>query len=71
MSTSTLKSPRRYRPPAQLGGRTQLAGSFKRRAIIVGFLGPAILILGVFVGWPMISALRLSFTDASGFGQEE
>lgn len=71
MSSSSITSRRRYRPPAQLGGRSPLAATFKRRAIIVGFLGPAILILGVFVGWPMISALRLSFTDASGFGQEE
>jgi multiple sugar transport system permease protein len=31
---------------------------------------PALVILIAFVGWPMISALRLSFTDASGFGRE-
>jgi multiple sugar transport system permease protein len=31
---------------------------------------PALIILIAFVGWPMISALRLSFTDASGFGRE-
>ena len=27
--------------------------------------------LAIFVAWPMLSALRLSFTDASGFGKEE
>ena len=70
MSSLTLKRRSRYRPPGQLGGRTPLGGSFKRRATIVAFLAPAILILSVFVGWPMLSALRLSFTDSSGFGQE-
>lgn len=34
----------------------------------MGFLAPALIILAAFVGWPMISALGLSFTDASGFG---
>ena len=68
MTAQQLGRRRRYRPPGQLGGRTPIGGSFKRRATIVGFLAPAILILGAFVLWPMISALRLSFTDASGFG---
>ncbi|SDQ12844.1 multiple sugar transport system permease protein [Curtobacterium sp. UNCCL20] len=68
MTTQQLGRRRRYRPPGQLGGRTPIGGSFKRRATIVGFLAPAIVILGAFVLWPMISALRLSFTDASGFG---
>jgi ABC-type sugar transport system permease subunit len=68
MTTQHLPRTRRYRPPGQLGGRTPLNGSFKRRATIVGFLAPALIILAAFVGWPMISALRLSFTDASGFG---
>ncbi|RFA13904.1 sugar ABC transporter permease [Subtercola boreus] len=71
MTTHNLVRPRRYRPPAQLGGRTPLNGSFKRRATIVGFLAPALIILGAFVAWPMISALQLSFTDASGFGTPE
>lgn len=68
MTTQQLQRKRPYRPPGQLGGRTPLGGTFKRRATIVGFLAPAIVILAAFVGWPMISALRLSFTDASGFG---
>jgi multiple sugar transport system permease protein len=37
----------------------------------MGFLLPALTVLVLFVFWPMLSALRLSFTDASGFGQEE
>lgn len=69
MTTQQLGRRRRYRPPGQLGGRTPLGGSFRRRATVVGFLAPAIVILGAFVLWPMLSALRLSFTDASGFGQ--
>jgi multiple sugar transport system permease protein len=32
---------------------------------------PAALILAAFVFWPMVSALRLSFTNASGFGLEQ
>lgn len=32
---------------------------------------PALVILTAFVAWPMLSALRLSFTNASGFGSEE
>ncbi|BDZ48893.1 sugar ABC transporter permease [Frondihabitans sucicola] len=68
MTTQQLQRKRPYRPPGQIGGRTRLNGTFKRRATIVGFLAPALVILAAFVGWPMISALRLSFTDASGFG---
>ena len=69
MTTQQLGRRRRYRPPGQLGGRTPVGGSFRRRATVVGFLAPAIVILGAFVLWPMLSALRLSFTDASGFGR--
>lgn len=68
MTTQQLGRRRRYRPPGQLGGRTPLNGTFRRRATVVGFLAPAIVVLGAFVLWPMLSALRLSFTDASGFG---
>lgn len=68
MTTQQLGRRRRYRPPGQLGGRSPLNGTFRRRATIVGFLAPAIVILGAFVLWPMLSALQLSFTDASGFG---
>lgn len=34
----------------------------------MAFMLPALVILGAFVFWPMISALRLSFTHSSGFG---
>ncbi|WP_382308298.1 carbohydrate ABC transporter permease [Herbiconiux sp. UC225_62] len=71
MSASATEVPRRYRPPAQLGGRGPIRGKAKRRLTIIGFLVPAMTILVLFVFWPMISALRLSFTDASGFGREE
>lgn len=43
----------------------------RRTLTALGFLAPALIILGAFVAWPMVSALRLSFTDASGFGAEE
>jgi len=69
---TTLNPPRpgrrAYRPPAPLGGRPH-AGRQTRIAIL--FLLPALLILAAFVAWPMLAALRLSFTNASGFGAEE
>ncbi|MGZ0069633.1 carbohydrate ABC transporter permease [Microbacterium arborescens] len=40
-----------------------------RRGAALAFLLPAIVVLGAFNFWPMIEALRLSFTDASGFGR--
>ncbi|MGN7862700.1 carbohydrate ABC transporter permease [Microbacterium sp. 22303] len=59
---------RAYRPPAPLGGRPRAA---RRSPIALLFLLPALVVLIAFVGWPMLSALRLSFTNASGFGVEE
>ncbi|HYQ73564.1 sugar ABC transporter permease [Cellulomonas sp.] len=67
---------RAYRAPAPLGGRpdrslqrTRTGGRRNRAAL--AFLAPALLIMAVFVAWPMISALQLSFTDASGFGEAQ
>jgi multiple sugar transport system permease protein len=59
----------RYRPPAPLGGRPR--SGTRRGATAAAFLAPALVILAVFVAWPMLAALRLSFTDASGCGTEE
>lgn len=59
----------RYRPPRQLGGRRSRAARRPSPALL--FLAPALLVLGLFVGWPMVQALRLSFTDSSGFGRAE
>ncbi|GAA2225740.1 sugar ABC transporter permease [Herbiconiux moechotypicola] len=70
MTAPTASRPR-YRPPAQLGGRGPIRGRAKRRLQIAAFLAPALAILALFVFWPMLSALRLSFTDASGFGREQ
>ena len=39
------------------------------RALV--FLAPALIILGVFTVAPMLSALRLSFTDSNGFGLDD
>lgn len=39
--------------------------------MVIAFLLPAATVLGAFVFWPMVSALNLSFTDASGFGEPE
>lgn len=66
---------RTYRAPGALGGRPparRAAGPARRRGrVAIGFLLPAMVILGVFVLWPMLSALQMSFTDASGFGDPE
>lgn len=70
MTAMSPQRPRPYRPPAPLGGRGPLEGRAKRRLTIIAFLVPALTILVLFVFWPMVSALRLSFTDASGFGVE-
>src|SRR5690606_23188464 len=67
----TAPAPRVYRPPAPLGGRRGVRIERRRTLTALGFLAPALIILGAFVAWPMVSALRLSFTDASGFGAEE
>jgi multiple sugar transport system permease protein len=61
---------RPYRPPAPLGGRPSRGGQRSTSITAAVFMLPALIILIAFVGWPMISALRLSFTDASGFGRE-
>ena len=66
-----LKTPR-YRAPAPLGGRRNPAiGQRRKNFQALGFLLPALVVLAAFTAWPMISALRLSFTDASGFGKEK
>lgn len=69
---TNVSTTRRLRPaPARIGGSGPLTGRAKRRLIVVAFLLPALTILGAFVFWPMISALGLSFTDASGFGRAD
>jgi multiple sugar transport system permease protein len=77
---TTTAPPRRYRPPAQLGGRRpEPRGAEQRRpelrradarrsAKAFAFLAPALLILLAFVFLPAVDALFTSFTDASGFG---
>lgn len=68
MSTAAGEAAR-YRAPAPIGGRGPLTPAAKRRLTVLVFLLPALTVLAAFVFWPMLSALRLSFTDASGFGQ--
>lgn len=62
---------RRHRTPPRLGGSGPLSPGVRRRATVFVFMLPAVAVLAVFVFWPMLEALRLSFTDASGFGREE
>jgi len=70
---------RPYRPPTPLGGRSATGPGRARRKPIerrrrvlraLVFLAPALVILAVFTVAPMLSALRLSFTDSNGFGIE-
>ncbi|MEU5153382.1 sugar ABC transporter permease [Glycomyces sp. NPDC021274] len=69
--TTAPPTGRRYRPPAPLGGRRRADSPAHRTAKAAAFLAPALIVLGAFTIWPMLSALRLSFTDASGFGDPE
>ena len=77
MTASTTVRPRRsYRPPAPLGGRAGDGRNPKRNSRLrvlraLPFLAPALILLTVFVAWPMVSAFLLSFTDSSGFGEPE
>lgn len=57
-----------YRAPRQLGGRRRAPGARARNRNAMIFMFPALLILGAFVGFPMVRALGMSFTDTSGFG---
>lgn len=69
--TAISKTRRPYSPPRPLGGRYGGIVPRRRRARqALLFLLPALLTLGAFVWYPMLSALRLSFTDSSGFGVE-
>lgn len=70
--TTTVRTTRRtYRPPAPLGGRGPIRTRRGSARIALAFLLPALVILTAFVAWPMLSALRLSFTNSSGFGPEQ
>lgn len=71
MTAMTQQVRRPRKSAGQIGGRGPLRGLARRRLTIVSFLMPALMILTLFVFWPMLAALRLAFTDASGFGQEE
>ncbi|MFT4030181.1 MAG: sugar ABC transporter permease [Protaetiibacter sp.] len=70
MDASAGRLPRR-RAPRRLGDLTPLRPRTRRWVTIAAFLAPALAVLAVFVFVPMLSALRLSFTDASGFGHEQ
>lgn len=74
MTSTPLRRTRpakRYRAPAPLGGRPQATRRRTGWATALPMLAPALFILAAFVAWPMISALKMSFTDASGFGAVE
>lgn len=75
MATSTPRPA--YRAPRRLAGNPrpdnsrQIARRQRGRALrAAGFLAPALAVVIAFVLAPALSALRLSFTDASGFGRE-
>lgn len=66
-TTSTREGGRRtVRAAATRPPRRRRSSHHTRTAY--AFLAPALLVLGLFVIWPMVDALRLSFTDDSIFG---
>lgn len=69
-SLSIKRNRPKYRPPAPLGGRPRSPRQRPptSRTVLLALV-PALVILGAFVAWPMVSALKMSFTDASGFGE--
>ena len=70
MSASSTTAKRTYRAPRQLGGRGRISPRARQTTAAICFLLPALIILGAFVGYPMIAALRTSFFESSGFGPE-
>lgn len=70
MSSAPMRLRTRYRAPRPLGGRGRISAPTRRLAIAMCFLAPALTILAVFVGYPMLASLRTSFFEASGFGPE-
>ncbi|MCO5973506.1 carbohydrate ABC transporter permease [Actinoallomurus soli] len=50
-----------------LQARGGLSLRARRRLSAYGFIAPSVIILGVFLAWPMIWSLRTSFYDASQF----
>ncbi len=65
------RPPRTYRAPRPLGGRGRISPRARRTTAAICFLLPALVVLGTFVGYPMLAALRTSFFEASGFGPEQ
>jgi multiple sugar transport system permease protein len=70
MSSQQMTTRTRYRSHPQLGGRGRIAAPLRRSLTALCFLLPALAILAIFVGYPMLASLRTSFFDASGFGAE-
>ena len=83
MSSTSARATRKpvYRAPRRIGGNGAQESTYSRRSggskrlrrrrDLVGYLfsGPALVILGIFVFYPTIYALYMSFTDASGFNE--
>ncbi|NUP01729.1 MAG: sugar ABC transporter permease [Nonomuraea sp.] len=71
--TSVSSPPRKAPPPPPAtGGRSRLLalGGRRRREAAAGllFAGPAIVIFAVFMFWPLVKVLWISFQKTSGFG---
>lgn len=72
MSVQTVNAERdgRSRRSSRSTGRRRGHHPLRRRQYLsaYGFIAPSVVILGAFMVWPMISSLRLSFFQSSGFG---
>jgi multiple sugar transport system permease protein len=49
--------------------RRRLGNDRRRTIAAIGFLTPAVVILGVFVIWPVLRSFYVALTDDNGFGQ--
>ena len=54
------------RPPRR--GPGPGAGSWRTRLEILVFVAPALVLMGLFIVWPVVSAVRMSFYRWRGFG---
>lgn len=55
-------------PPARGAPRVAEAGGWRKYAVALGFLAPALVFLGVWIVYPTVNTVILSFRDAAGEG---
>lgn len=71
VSTSSPRRATRHTRGASHPSRRRTLLERRRARTAYAFLAPAVLVLGIFVFWPMVSSLITSFTDARIVGERE